>query len=111
MEKRKYPRINSSNLLSYACVNSDNKVIQQGMGKTLDVSEGGILLETHVSLEMECNIHFDIGFRDEVARIVGRVVYARAGEKGRIESGIHFEEYSQKNHHILLRFIESFNNR
>ncbi len=109
MEKRKYPRISSSNLLSYACVNSDHTVIQQGMGKTLDVSEGGILLETHIPIDVACKIHLDIGFRDEVAKIVGRVIYSRKGATGRIESGIHFEAYSKKSHPILLRFIESFN--
>ena len=111
MEKRKYTRISSSNLLSYACVNADNTVVQQGMGKTLDISEGGILLETHVPIEMECKVHLDIGFRDDVAKIIGKVAYTRKGQHGRTESGISFEEYSEKSHQVLQQFIESFNSK
>jgi hypothetical protein len=108
MEKRKYTRITSSNLLSYTCMNIENMVVQQGMGKTLDVSEGGILLETHVPIDAGDTVHLDIGFKDEVATIVGNVAYTRQGENGRAESGIRFEACSDKGHEILLSFIENF---
>lgn len=108
MEKRKYTRFNSSNLLSYTCMNIENVVVQQGMGKTLDVSEGGILLETHVPIDPGYTVYLDIGFKDEVAKIVGKVAYTRQGETGRAESGIRFEGHSVKGLEILLSFIESF---
>ncbi len=108
MEKRKHSRINSSNLLSYTCVNAENIVVQQGMGKTLDVSEGGILLETHVSIDSQYLVHLDIGFKDDVAEIVGKVAYTRKGESGRIESGIRFEEYGDESRQVLQQFIKDF---
>ncbi|WP_300670490.1 PilZ domain-containing protein [Desulfoluna sp.] len=109
MEKRKFIRFNSTNLLSYTCMNAENVVVQQGMGKTLDVSEGGILLETHVPIAPEHHVQLDIGFKDEVAEISGHVAYSRKGENGRSESGIQFGDLSKESHQILLRFIESFN--
>lgn len=108
MEKRKHTRYNSTNLLSYACVNAENTVVQQGMGKTLDVSEGGILLETHVPIDPSHKVHLDIGFRDDVVAIVGDVAYTRTGKTGRAESGIRFGEHSDKDREILLKFIEGF---
>jgi len=108
MEKREHRRFNSTNLLSYACINTENIVVQQGMGKTLDVSQGGILLETHVPIDPSHKVHLDIGFRDEVVKMVGDVVYTRTGQSGRSESGIHFVEHSEKDHEILLRFIDGF---
>ncbi|BCS95795.1 hypothetical protein DSLASN_14270 [Desulfoluna limicola] len=108
MEKRKHSRFNSSNLLSYTCVNAENTVVQQGMGKTLDVSEGGILLETHVPIDAQHTVHLDIGFKDDVAEIVGKVAYSRQGESGREESGIRFEEYGDESRQVLQRFIEEF---
>ena len=111
MEKRKYTRISSSSLLSYACVNADNTIVQQGMGKTLDVSEGGILLETHVPIEMQYKVHLDIGFRDDVAKIIGKVAYSRKGKNGRAESGISFEECGEKSQKVLSQFIASFNSK
>lgn len=111
MEKRKHTRFSSTNLLSYTCINAENTVVRQGMGKTLDVSEGGILLETHVPIGTGTKVHLDIGFRDEVAEIVGDVAYSRKGENGRFEAGIRFGTYSDEGHRVLLRFIESFNRR
>ena len=35
-EKRKHARINSLNL-SYVCLDENNKIIKQGMGRTLNV--------------------------------------------------------------------------
>ena len=49
-EKRKHPRVNALNL-SYICLDEDQQVIKQGMGRTLNVSESGILLETHFPIE------------------------------------------------------------
>jgi hypothetical protein len=40
-EKRKHARFNSLNL-SYVCLDENNQVIKQGMGRTLNVSESGI---------------------------------------------------------------------
>lgn len=108
MEKRKHSRINSSNLLSYTCVNAENTVVQQGMGKTLDVSEGGILLETHVPIDSQYIVHLDIGLKDDVAELVGKVAYTRKGESGRAESGIRFEEYGDESRQVLQQFIEDF---
>lgn len=109
MEKRKHIRYTSTNLLSYICVNANDAVVQQGMGKTLDVSEGGILLETHVPIDPDNTVHLDIGFKDDVVRLVGEVAYTRKGESGRAESGIHFKTYDDESRQILRRFIESFN--
>lgn len=108
MEKRQHSRINSSNLLSYTCVNAENTVVQQGMGKTLDVSEGGILLETHVPIDSQHLVYLDIGFKDDVAELIGKVAYTRNGESGRVESGIRFEEYGDETRQVLQQFIEEF---
>lgn len=108
MENRKHERFNSKNLLSYTCVAQDGTVVQQGMGKTLDVSEGGILLETHVPISPEHDVYLDIGFKDDVAEIVGEVAYSRVSDGGRSESGIRFRQHSSESHAILLAFVSSF---
>ena len=50
-DQRKDPRIQSSNLISYVSCDETDQEIMQGMGRTLNVSEGGILLETHVPID------------------------------------------------------------
>ena len=41
-EFRKHDRFDALNLLSYFCVDAENQTVQQGMGRTLNVSETGI---------------------------------------------------------------------
>ena len=53
LEKRIKPRADSHNILSYVCLDEENEIVEQGMGRTLNVSEGGILLETHDSIDLE----------------------------------------------------------
>lgn len=51
INKRKYPRVKTSNGVSYVCIDENGNGIDQGMGRTLDVSLGGMLLETSVPIE------------------------------------------------------------
>lgn len=78
-QKRRYDRIDSLRLLSYSCVDHENKVVSQGMGRTLNVSEGGILIETHVPLEKEGTVLLSIGFEDEVTEVRGKIAYGKRG--------------------------------
>ena len=49
--KRKHARYDSLNLLTYVCVDSDGKEWNQGMGRTLNISESGLQLETHEPID------------------------------------------------------------
>ena len=49
--KRKYPRVKIHNLISYVCLGEDGKPIKQLMGAALDISQGGLLLETTQQIE------------------------------------------------------------
>jgi len=64
--KRKDPRIPSSNLIAYVVKDQNDQGIMQGMGRTLDVSEGGILLETHVPLDPQHVVTLTIAIRRNV---------------------------------------------
>lgn len=108
MENRQHKRFDSGNLLSYVCVDANDKVVQQGMGKTLDVSEGGILLETHVAIEPECDILLSIGFEEKMADIRGNVIYSRKNEDNMIESGIKFLNITVEGLEVLKEFIKKF---
>lgn len=109
MENRRFKRFDSGNLLSYVCVDENDKVVQQGMGKTLDVSEGGILLETHVAINADYLILLSIGFGDEMADIKGNVIYSRKRDDKMVESGIKFLNVTVEGLNVLKAFIEKFN--
>ena len=45
-EKRKHARVRTMNAISYICVDDDGNQIDEGMGTTVDISQGGAFIET-----------------------------------------------------------------
>ncbi len=106
--QRKHERFDSLNLLSYFCVDDNQEVVAQGMGRTLNVSEGGILLETHVQLEEQYPIFLSIGFHDEVTEVKGNIVYSAKGDNDRWRSGIEFFTPDKNAMRIIKKYIDVF---
>ena len=69
-DKRKHQRIPSLNL-SYICLDENNNIVKQGMGRTLNLSESGILLETHFPIELEYLVLMTIALKEDLLEIKG----------------------------------------
>lgn len=110
-EKRKHSRIDSLHLLNYIFTDESGGGSTQGMGRTLNVSESGILLETHAPIEIDSIISLTIGFEEDVVDIRGRVVYTKVNDKKMNESGIEFFEIDEPAEMILNKYITAFNAR
>lgn len=110
-EKRKHSRIDSLHLLNYVFSDELGGGSTQGMGRTLNVSESGILLETHTPINIDSVISLTIGFEEDVVDIKGRVVYTKQNEKAMSESGIEFFDVDSKAKKILQKYIAAFNAR
>jgi len=107
-DKRKYPRIDSHNLVSYVCLDEENHISGGGMGRTLNVSEGGILLETHIPINLHPAVSLTIGLEDELMNIEGKVTYSKKRADGKFETGIQFLESDEKKLRFLKQFITLF---
>ncbi len=107
-EKRRSPRVDSLNLIAYACLDENGNVANQGMGRTLNVSESGILLESRDQLDSEYVLIVDIGIEDDVVDLKGRVVHSKVNKGNNHETGIEFTEIAREDLAKLRRFIELF---
>jgi hypothetical protein len=50
-DRRQFPRTKTRNLIAHVSVDQNGKTVSQGMGKALDISKGGMLLETVYPIE------------------------------------------------------------
>jgi len=107
--KRKHERVEALNLLSYVTIDSDGKEWNQGMGRTLNISESGLQLETHEPIDPKYTLLISIGIEDELIEINGKVAYANRGEGKMFEAGIEFLEVSPTDLVILKKYIHEFN--
>ena len=108
IERRNHPRFESLNLLSYVCLDENNRALDQGMGRTLNVSKGGILLDTHNSIDPEHIIVLSIGLKDDMVDIKGKIIHSRTDEDGKVKSGIQFIEMDKKSLLTLEGYITEF---
>jgi hypothetical protein len=106
-EKRKHARIDSLNL-SYFCLDENDQIIKQGMGRTLNVSESGILLETHFPIDKKHSVMLTLGLEEDLVEITGRPVHSHTNDDGKHEVGIEFLKTNQKARKVLKQFIDAF---
>jgi hypothetical protein len=108
-EKRKCQRIASLNLLHMG-VYKEGNLIKQGAGRTLNISESGILLEIHFPFKTDnVVIQISIGLKEDLLEVQGIPVRYTENEKGIFHIGIMFDEIkddSTKN--VLKEYIEAF---
>jgi len=91
-EKRKHPRVKAENLVSYFLLDDKGNEIEEGIGRTINVSMGGILIETNKPIGTQDVLLMIIGLDDEIMNMKGKVVHCRAEDSGMFRTGIQFLE-------------------
>jgi hypothetical protein len=104
-EKRQTNRINSINL-SYVLIDDEGSPIHQGMGRTMDLSTKGILLETSFPIDAKNSVLVTIGLADEIIEVRGKVSHQERLEDGNFSSGICFMAVSDQ----VITKIDTFLN-
>ena len=107
VENRRHIRIDSLNL-SHITVTAEGLIVYQGMGRTLNVSKSGILLETRFQMPTGDELIVSIGFEDDLLELKGRAVFSKATGPGMQETGIEFVDIDSATLPKLRSFIETF---
>ncbi|MCU0722529.1 MAG: PilZ domain-containing protein [Planctomycetes bacterium] len=102
-DRRENPRIVSLNLVTARP--RDDAGSMESMGRTRNVSIGGILLEVKKSYPLSSTLELQIALGDAIIRPVGRVVRLQELEDNQIEMGIKFTEISERDRETLKAHI------
>jgi hypothetical protein len=108
LDRRRRSRLTSVNLLSFVCFDERGNAVHQGMGRTINVSEDGILLETHDPLEDSRTVELTIGLRDDLVDIRGAVIYTIIDKERKVRTGIQFVNVDEAASAVLEKFIKAF---
>ncbi len=104
-KKRAYDRVASINLVSLSKFSENGYVELAELGRTLDLSEGGIRLEAFEAIPVGTLARLRIGLRDDIIDVQGRIAYAQEGDGDRVITGIEFLELPQGPREKLRRFL------
>ncbi|MCJ7541996.1 MAG: PilZ domain-containing protein [Desulfobacterales bacterium] len=108
VEKRKHPRIDINNLVSYRCMDDSGNQTKEGRGKSVNISQGGILIETHDTFEWQDILLLFIDIEDESVSIKGKVIYCNAANFGKFRIGIQFLETNEKIVSFVIGLLEAY---
>jgi hypothetical protein len=106
-EKRRHGRRNNLNLVDYIILDGEGQHVSRGMGRTRNVSEAGLLLETHRPLQIGQDILITLGLKNETIQVRGRVVHTeRPTSEKKYCSGIKLVVIGENDRRILKKTIE-----
>jgi len=108
VEKRKHPRIDINNLVSYRCMDDSGNQTKEGRGKSVNISQGGILIETHDTFEWQDILLLFIDIEDESVSSKGKVIYCNAANFGKFRIGIQFLETNEKIVSFVIGLLEAY---
>ena len=107
-EKRQHRRVQSINLVSYICVDDEGNETGEGMGKTSDISLGGLLLWTFLPVETPYIIIMSVDLKGEMLEIRGEVRHCEKAGSGEYRVGIQFTGAGEEEKDTIIRFIRTF---
>ncbi len=108
VEKRKHPRVDINNLVSYRCMDDSGNQTKEGRGKSVNISQGGILIETHGPFEWQDILLLFIDIEDESVSIKGKVIYCNAANFGKFRIGIQFLETNEKIVSFVMKLLKTY---
>jgi len=108
-ESRGSTRRDTLNLLDYVVLDESGQAVDRAMARTLNVSEKGILLETHTPLVPGQQLLITIGLRNNLFDFKGRVAHCESCASECHCCGIEFLDVSPEEMSTLREFLTAFN--
>ena len=76
-DRRKYQRVETSNLISYESIDKDGEIIFNSMGKALNVSQAGIMLEIAHLIKAKYVSLTTVDLENNLIKLKGQLIYCR----------------------------------
>jgi hypothetical protein len=110
-DRRKHVRVETSNLISYESIDKDGEIIFNSMGKALNVSRSGILLETAHLIEAEYVSLRTVDLDNNLIKIKGQLIYCRKTDSGLYQTGIRFAVSEKETAKFAVKLIKLYHQR
>ena len=110
-EKRKHPRISVSVPVTYECCDDDGEIVEQSMGVVLDVSHGGILIESETIIDANFVKIVFINYDNKEFSIIGSVVHSSKSMTGKAKTGLCFHGTNNEDYRFITNLIRTYHYR
>jgi len=109
--RRKYQRVHIKVLASFDCYDDDGEIFEHGIGFILDVSCGGLLLESKNIIDANfVNVVF-VNYENKSIEIAASVVHSRKIKNGKARTGLCFHGTKNNNIKFVANLIRTYHYR
>ena len=102
---RKHTRVKTQNLISYFAFNKHHRLIAHGLGIAVDISQGGILLETPYSIESSYLVLTAVDKLKNIIEVQGRLIYSKKTSRGTFLCGIEFIGNNERVRDFITKLV------
>jgi len=110
-DRRKHTRVKTSNLISHESISKEGQIVSRSMGKALNVSQSGILLETAHPIEAENVLLMTVDLDNNLIEMKGRLIYCKKTDSGMYQAGISFTGSEDETAKFAGRLIKLHHHR
>ncbi len=104
-EKRRFPRVDSSHLISYTHFDEAKNPVEMGMCKSLDLSQGGVTIQTHRSFPVNTQLEMEIALEERLVKVRGTIVHVREVGRQLYDVGVCFTEMDENDRVSIMEFF------
>ena len=111
VDRRKYVRIKTETLISHSSIDETGKLVSQGLSQALNISKGGILLETPYPIESDSLSLLATDAENNNIEIKGKLIYCTKLSTGMYRSGIEFIGTDKRVGKFVAKLVREYNYR
>jgi len=100
---RKSARLDSDQFISYRLYDSENRVCDEGMAKTKDISRNGVSIESRTPFEADARVDLTIALTNELIKTEGVVRNVTKTDENTYNIGIEFTEITDAEIEMLTK--------
>lgn len=105
-ERRRHSRKDALNLLDYTILGDNGEPVDRGIGRTINISEKGILFETHIPLQVDQVLLITLELGENLVGIKGCVRHVSACLEN-FNSGVVFLQVDGDGEQVLKKYLDT----
>jgi hypothetical protein len=107
-DRRKYPRVQIFDPISYLTLDPDGETVHQNVAVVRDVSQIGIQIEAFLEVKSKTLSLMFFDMHKNQIEVKGKVVYCRRNESGQFSIGIHLIGNDAENLRFVKALVKSY---
>ena len=107
-DRRKYQRVETSNLISYESIDKKGEIVFNSMGKALNVSRSGIMLEIAHFIEADYVSLTTVDLENNLIELKGQLIYCRKTASCMYQVGIRFIASDEEKAEFAVKLIRLY---